>query len=83
MYQLDGRDVIFDWLSQETDVALRETMLEWLSVFCADPLAEAARVPEIRAPVYVVATPVRRVALRFLLAEQFNAIKLIEFVELP
>lgn len=83
MYQLDGRDILFDWLSKETDIALREAMLDWLSAFCRDPLEKAARVPAIRAPVYVVATPVRRVALRFLLAEQFHTIKMIEFVELP
>lgn len=83
MYQLDGREVIFGWLAAETDPAEREAMLDWLAAFCLDPLADATRVPGVRAPVYVVVTPVRGQVLRFLLAEQFQTIKLIEFVPLP
>ena len=58
-------------------------MLDWMYTFCESPLDDAHRVPGIRAPVYIVVTPVRRTTLRFLLAEQFRTISLIEFRVLP
>ncbi len=54
-------------------------MLDWLAEFADDPTASAMRVPGVAAPIYLVVTPVRRTTLKFLLAEQFRAVKLIGF----
>jgi len=83
VYQIDGRDLIFEWLAQETDQSQRQRMLDWLTIFADDPLANAHRVPGVRAPVYLVVTPIRRVTLTFLHAEQFHTVKLLEWGTLP
>lgn len=84
MFQIDGRDVLFDWLSRESDSERRLTMLEWLAGWVADPLRSAHRVPGVRAPVYMVLVPLRPpVVIKFLYAEQFHALKLIEMGLLP
>lgn len=57
MYQIEGREVLFDWLAWETDSDCRQAMLDWLVEFVEDPLADAQRVPGIRAPIYLVVTP--------------------------
>jgi hypothetical protein len=83
LYQLTNEAVLFDWLAAEPDPGQRVRMLEWLSGFCEAPLDHAVRVPGIRAQVYIVLVPVRNLTLRFLFAEQFKTIKMIEFVPLP
>jgi len=85
VFQIEGRDVLFDWLAQETDPEQRELMLIFLAELAQaeDPTANAWRVPGVRAPVYIVLTHVRDVFLKFLYVPQFRAIKLIEFAPLP
>lgn len=72
--------MLFDWLAREGDTDRRLALLEWLTVLADDPLRHARRVPAIRAPVYIVFAPLRPtpVVVRFLLAEQYHTVKLID-----
>lgn len=79
MYQLSGKDKLYEWLEQETDAECRQLMLEWLADLCADPLRYGHRVPGVRAPVYLAVAPFRRCTLKFLLDDQFHVIRMIEF----
>lgn len=84
MYQLEGRDLIFEWLEHETDSELRQGMLDWLALLADDPDSiEASRVPGVRAPVFLAVTPVRNVTVTFLRADQFRVLKIIRFDTLP
>ncbi len=84
MYQLDGRDLIFGWLERETDTRRRQAMLDWLARFAERPRTDAQRVPGLRAPVYVTVVPLDPpVVVRFLIAEEFRTIRLIELLPLP
>lgn len=85
MFQIEGRDVLFDWLEHESDPEQRDLMLSWLADLAQsdDPTDDAWRVPGIRSPVYIALTPVRNVFVKFLFVPQFFAIKLIEFDTLP
>lgn len=83
MYQIDGRDELFNWLERETDARRRQVMLDWLVEFAEDPTAGAQRIPGTRAPIFLVLPPVDGVTLTFLLAEQFNTVKLLRFGTLP
>lgn len=78
MYQVDNRNVLFDWLQREPDVTRRQTMLDWMVELADDPLRDAHRIPGIRAPVYLRLTALDNVALKFLHAEQFHVVRLIE-----
>ncbi|MBV8160224.1 MAG: hypothetical protein JO265_04810 [Acidimicrobiia bacterium] len=78
MYQIDGRGLLFDWLAAEPDPDRRRLLLDALQALAENPLADAERVPGVRAPVYVTVLPLTPpVALTFLLAEQFRTIRLI------
>lgn len=84
MYQIDGRDVLFDWLSKQQDMDRRMLMLEWFVEFARDPVAKAYRLPGVKAPVYLAIVPTRpRSAVKFLLAEQFRTVKIISIDPLP
>lgn len=83
MYRIDNEGLLLDWLAHESDPGERQRMLDWMATLADDPLAHAHRVPGIRAPVYLVVTPVRRVTLTFLCAREYNVIKLIEWGSLP
>lgn len=83
LFQIEGRDVLFDWLEHETDVAKKDVMLAFLADLAEDPLKNAYRVPGISAPVFLVVTPVNNLTLKFLYAQQFKVLKLIEFEPLP
>lgn len=83
MYQVQGRDVLFDWLAHEPDMDRRQALLDYLVELCSDPESVSYRVPGIRAPVYLAIVPVARpIAIKFLLAEQFRTIKLAEIGQL-
>jgi hypothetical protein len=83
VYQIAGRDLLFDWLERQTDSERRLQMLEWLAEFAADPLDRAQRVPGVLAPVYIAVAPLRPpVVVRFLLAEQFRTVRLLAFLPL-
>ena len=83
MYQIDGRDQLFDWLSRETDQAKRQLMLDWLVGFASDPLDSAQRLPGVRAPIYIAKTFVPRVLVVFLHAEMFKTVRILEFRRMP
>lgn len=84
MYQLDGRDLLFEWLARQSDSDRRLAMLDWLAGLASDPLERAQRVPGVLAPVYMTVAPVRPpVVVTFLLAEQFRTVKLIRISDLP
>lgn len=84
MYQLDGRDLLFEWLARQGDSNRRLAMLDWLAGLASDPLDHAQRVPGVLAPVYTAVAPVRPpVVVVFLLAEQFRTVKLIRIRDLP
>lgn len=85
MFQIVGRDVLFDWLSREGDADRRLAMLEWLSTFTENPLDTAHRVPGVKAPVFIVVVPLRPrpVLIRFLYADQYHCVKLIDIGRLP
>ncbi len=80
MFQIAGREVLFEWMSKEGDRERRLAMLEWLAVFADHPLAGADRVPGVRAPVFIVIVPLRPTPalVRFLYAEQFRTVKIID-----
>ncbi len=84
MYQIDGRDVLYDWLSRQTDTERRLSMLEWLADLASNPLDRAHRVPGVLAPVYIAVVPTQPPAVvTFLLAEQFQTVKLIKIGKFP
>jgi hypothetical protein len=84
LYQIDGRDLLFDWLARQTDADRRLAMLDWLAGLASDPLGQAQRVPGVLAPVYMAVAPLRPPAVvTFLLAEQFRTLKLIRIRSLP
>ncbi|MDQ4069378.1 MAG: hypothetical protein M3203_07910 [Actinomycetota bacterium] len=52
--------------------------------FAEDPLADAHRVPSIRAPLYVAVVPLRPPAIvTFLYAPQFHTVQLLRIGPLP
>lgn len=79
MFQISGRDVVFEWLSRQTDSERRRAMLDWLVDFSQEPLANAQRVPGIRAPIFiaVVPLPLDAAVVRFLYAEQFRTVRIL------
>lgn len=79
MYKLSNTKVLYDWLEHETDSECRELMLGWLAELAEDPVGKGSRVPGIEAQVYLAVTPVRRCTVKYLVAEQFHTINLIEF----
>ena len=85
MYQIDGRDVVFAWLSREPNMEQRAAMLDRLAELAIDPLKAAQRVPGVLAPVYVAVLPLAAapVVVRFLLAEQFQTVKILGIGPLP
>lgn len=83
LYQISGKDVLYDWLSKEPDPSCRLLMLEWLARIAEDPIRDAYRVPGILAPVYLAVTPVRNVTMTFLFIEQFHTVAIKEFGTLP
>jgi hypothetical protein len=84
MYQIDGRDVLFDWLSREPDPEQRLLMLEWVAGLASAPYSGSRRVPGIDAPVYIALVATRQITVaRFLVAEQYKTIRLINFRPLP
>lgn len=84
MYQLAGKEKLFSWLANEQDPGRRQAMLDWLVSFSWSPRRDAQRVPGLQAPVYIVVVPLDPpVVIRFLLAEQFHAIRLISLRTLP
>jgi hypothetical protein len=79
VYQLSGKDTLYEWLAKESDSENRELMLAWLAQLAEDPLRYGHRVPGNPAPIYLAVTPVRRWTIKFLLAEQFKTIHIIGF----
>jgi hypothetical protein len=63
-------------------LAARRCSIGWAG-FAENPVAHARRLPEVRAPVYLVETPIPRITLTFLHVEQFHVVKLIAFGTLP
>ncbi len=88
MFQIEGRDQLWEWLAAERDPDRRQGMLDWLAGFAAAPLDEAydaRRVPGVRAPVFIVRIPLlpTSVLMRFLYVDQYRVIKIIDFGRLP
>ena len=83
MYRISGESVLFDWLAKELDANRRQIMLDWLVGFAQDPLQHAQRIPAISAPTYLVLTSCPNVVLKFLHAEIFHVVLLIEIRALP
>ncbi|MDP9389245.1 MAG: hypothetical protein M3Q48_15350 [Actinomycetota bacterium] len=84
MYQIDGREVLFEWLRRQGDPERRMAMLDWIVTFASNPLAGAQRVPGVRAPVFIAVVPLNPpVVVTFLHAEQFRTVRLIKITPLP
>jgi hypothetical protein len=84
LYQITGRDIIFDWLGGQTDSERTMAMLDWLVEFAGDPHRYGQRVPGVRAPAYIAIVPLREpVVVRYLLAEQFHTINVLAIGPLP
>lgn len=79
MYQLDNKNILYAWLEAEPDLTCRQRMLEWMVDLCTDPTAVGVRVPGVQGPVYLAVTPVRRYYLKYLVADQFKCVRLMEF----
>lgn len=79
MYQIEGREVLFDWLRREQDANRRLMFLEWLIDVASDPWRVAHRIPAIAAPVCLRIAPVKPPAVvKLLIADQFRTVKLID-----
>lgn len=85
MFQIVGREVLFEWMSNETDPTRRLAILERLASFAEDPLRHAHRVPGVEAPVFILVVPIRPspVLVRFLYADQFHAVRIIDIRPMP
>lgn len=90
MYQISGRELIFTWLERESDPECRELFLEWLTDLARDPINDkATRLPGVLAPVYVQIVPLGRgpnskfVVVRYLVADQFNTVRVMAIGPLP
>jgi len=79
VWQISNEDVLFDWLSKESDKNRREVMLDWFWALAQDPTTPGIRVPGERAPIYLAETAVSGVILTYLVAEEFRTIRLIKF----
>lgn len=82
MYQVEGDEVLRDWLASEADPGNREQMLAFIARLAEEPRSVGHRIPGERAPIYLAMTPVGRTVVRFLLAEQFHVVRLIAFDDL-
>jgi hypothetical protein len=83
LYQIDGRNVIYDWLSHEPVLERRVAFLEWLVELATTPSAQGRRVPGIPAPVYLAVVLRPPVVVRYLIAEQFHTVRVIGISPLP
>jgi hypothetical protein len=83
MYQIEGDEILFNWLSREPDQERRQAMLDWFWEFARDPKSLGSRIPGKRAPVYLAPTRVAGVAFEYLVADPFHTIKLIKFWDMP
>lgn len=80
-YQLSGDRVLLDWLASEQSPEVRGLVLGWIAELAADPHAlEAPRLPGSRADVRAILIPGTAVAATFLIAEEFQTVRLIELV---
>jgi hypothetical protein len=90
MYQIVGKDVVYAWLEREPNADFRQAFLEWLANLAIDPINErASRVPGVLAPVYVQIVALGRrldrkhVVVRYLVADQFHAVRILTIGPLP
>jgi hypothetical protein len=90
VYQIAGKDVIFTWLEHEPNLECRESFLEWLAGLATDPITDRAiRLPGVLAPVYVEIVPLGRrrgakhAVVRFLVSDQFHAVRILAIAPLP
>jgi len=90
VYQIAGKDLIFSWLEHEPNLECRELFLEWLADLARDPINDrATRLPGILAPVYVQIVPLGRrpgskyAVVRYLVSDQFNAVRVLAIGPLP
>jgi hypothetical protein len=80
LYQIENKQVLFDWLERHGDMNQRQMMLDWFVDLATDPYRVGFRLPSYRSQMYLALTPVTgAVTLRYLVAEQFHSIRLIEF----
>lgn len=81
MYQISGRDQIFAWLEHEPDMTRRSCLLEWLGQLAQYPLRDAARLPGVRAPVFiqfVAMTSGPGLAITYLVDDQFHVVRILQ-----
>jgi hypothetical protein len=78
-YQIVGKDVVYDWLSHEPDPDKRHILLDWLVEVAQEPREKAYRVPGSEVPVYLAVVRVRPpITVKYLVADQFRAVKIIK-----
>jgi len=79
LYQLVGRDLLFDWLAQEPNPQRRQAVLDRLAALARRPTADAQRLPGVRAPVYIAVVATEPlVIIEFLVAEEFRTVRLLD-----
>ncbi|MDZ7673739.1 MAG: hypothetical protein U5K30_01510 [Acidimicrobiales bacterium] len=82
MYQIEGKEVLFDWLEKQPDPTKREVMIEFMAKVAEKPTEVGVKVPDARKPIYVAFTPVNNWIVRYLVVDQFHVVKLGSFVQL-
>jgi hypothetical protein len=83
MFQIEPRQVLFDWLAQERNPDRRQAVLDWFAGLVEEPAGQAHRVPGVRASVYLAVIPCRPpLAVTFLIATEFRTVKLISLEDL-
>lgn len=78
-YQVVGKNVIYDWLSNEPDPNQRHIMLDWLVQVAHEPRETGYRVPGVEVPIYLAVVPLKQpVTVKYLVADQFRSVKIIK-----
>jgi hypothetical protein len=83
VYQINGQDKIFSQLERMSDSSQREVLLAWLADIAEAPHECGARLPGKGVPVYLAVGRLGALTIKYLVAEQFRTVNIIEFGHLP
>jgi hypothetical protein len=85
-FQISGHDVVFSWLSSQPNAECRRVFLDWLAAVVDDPTGRGTKIPGVLSPIYLAIVPLGQkdtAVVRYLVSDQFHAVRILTIGPLP